>query len=327
MMPMKAVAYSTRSFEREYLAKANHKKHDITLITNALGMETAGYAAGKEVVIVFTNDDVSAGVIDKLATLGVKFIISRSTGTDHIDKSAAAMHGIEVFNVPAYSPQAIAEHTVGMAFALNRCLIKADKNSHGFNFTNEGLVGFNFFGKTIGLIGLGHTGQAVARIFLGLGCVVIAFDPFFPDEALNVKAVSMKDLLESSDVISLHLPLTESTRHIINAITIKQMKAGVMLINTSRGALVNTLDALAALRTGKIGYLGLDVYEHEHGLFFENHEDDIVKDPLLLKLMDFPNVLITPHQAYLTREALLQIADQTIKNMDMACIPDRHQQD
>ena len=314
---MKAVAYSVKTFEKEFLAKANQKKHDITLISNALNVETAISAEGKEAIIVFTNDDVSAKVISKLAMLGIKYIITRSTGNDHIDKEAAALHGIKVSNIPTYSPQAIAEHAVALAFALNRHLIKADQHSHHFDFRNEELIGFNFSGKTVGLIGLGHTGLAAARIFNGLGCHVIGFDPYFPEDAQHIQPVTLKALLVSSDIISLHLPLTPDTIYLINKLTLTQMKDGVMLINTSRGALINTLDALSALESGKLGYLGLDVYEHEQGLFFEDHENDMVRDPLLQILLNHSNVLITPHQAYLTKEALQEIANQTIENLDL----------
>ena len=314
---MKAVAYSIKPFEKEYLAKANEKKHDITLISNALSQDTAIYADGKDAVIVFTNDDVSAAVIEKLAKSGVKYIVTRSTGTDHINKEAAAQFGIKIANVPSYSPQAIAEHAVAMAFALNRHLVTADQHSHHFDFRNDELIGFNFAGKTVGLIGLGNTGKAVAKIFNGMGCKVIAYDPAFPADVPYVYPVTLDKLLITADIISLHLPLTPATKHLVKRETIERMKSGVMLINTSRGGLVRTTDVLAALKSGKIGYLGLDVYEFEKGLFFEDHEGDMVKDPLLHSLLNYPNVLITPHQAYLTKEALQEIADQTIKNLDL----------
>jgi D-lactate dehydrogenase len=314
---MKVVAYSIKPFEKEYLAKANQKRHDITLISNALSLDTASYAAGKEAVIVVTNDDVSAKVINKLASLGVRYIITRSSGTDQIDKAAAARHGIKWANVPAYSPQAIAEHAVVLALALSRHLIEADRDSHKFDFRNDNLIGFNFYGKTVGLIGLGHTGLAVASIYNGMGCRVIAYDPIFPVNAPGIESVGLEKLLAEADIISLHLPLSASSKHLINQATLDQMKDGVMLINTSRGAIVNTIDAIAALEKGKLGYLGLDVYEFEKGLFYEDHEDDVYKDPLLEKLMHYKNVLITPHQAYLTKEALQEIADQTIKNLDI----------
>jgi D-lactate dehydrogenase len=314
---MKAVAYSIKPFEKEYLAKANQKKHDITLISNPLGPDTAIYAEGKDAVIVFTNDDVSATVVEKLAALGVKFIVTRSAGTDHIDKDAAAIYGIKVANVPSYSPQAIAEHSVAMAFALNRQVVKADQHSHEFDFRNDGLIGFNFSGKVVGIVGMGNTGQAAASIYHGLGCQVIGYDPYFPRNLRYVKPVSLEYLLSTADVISLHIPLTPDTNHFIQKDTLDQMKDGVMLINTSRGMLVNTADVLKAVESKKIGYLGLDVYEFEKGLFFEDHKNDPIKDSLLKSLMNYPNVLITPHQAYLTKEALQEIADQTIKSLDL----------
>ena len=314
---MKAVAYSIKPFEKEYLAKANSKKHDITLISNALGPDTAIYAQGKDAVIVFTNDDVSAGVIEQLAGFGVKFIVTRSAGTDHIDQAAAAAKGIKIANVPSYSPQAIAEHAVGMAFALNRQMIKADQHSHEFDFRNDELIGFNFSGKTVGIIGLGQTGRAVAAIYNGMGCRVIGYDVQTPQDLQHVDQVSLEELLTTADIISLHIPLTKQTHHFINRETLKMMKPGVMLINTSRGLLVDTSAVLEALKNRKVGYLGLDVYEFEKGLFFEDHQHDQIKDELLVKLMSHPNVLVTPHQAYLTREALQEIADLTIKNLDL----------
>jgi len=313
---MKAVAYSIKPFEKEFLAKANQKKHDITLISNALSIDTAVFAEGKDAVIVFTNDDVSAAVIKQLANYGVKLIITRSTGTDHIDKQIAATYGINIANIPSYSPQAIAEHAVALAFALNRQIIRADKHSHYFDFRNDELIGFNFAGKTVGLIGLGNTGKAAAKIFNGLSCNVIAYDPAFSADVEHITPVTLEELLANADIISLHLPLTAATKHLIKNQTISQMKNGVMLINTSRGALIRTTDAIAALKSGKIGYLGLDVYEFEKGLFFEDHENDAVKDPMLHSLLNYPNVLVTPHQAYLTKEALQEIADKTIRNLD-----------
>lgn len=314
---MKAVAYSIKPFEKEFLAKANQKKHDITLISNPLTIDTAIYANGKDAIIVFTNDDVSAAVIDKLAELGVKYIVTRSFGTDHIDKEAAAKAGIKLSYVPSYSPQPIAEHAVALAFALNRKLIKADHNSHIFDFRSDDLIGFNFSGKTVGIIGLGATGIAAANLFKGLGCNVIGYDKFPPADISPVLPVSLEDLLAESDIISLHIPLTPQTKHLIQKGTLDKMKDGAMLINTSKGAIIKTSDLLLALESGKIGYLGMDVYENEKGLFFEDHQKDEEKDPLLTTLLAYENVLITPHQAYLTREALQEIADQTIQSLDM----------
>jgi D-lactate dehydrogenase len=314
---MKVVAYSVKPFEKEFLAKANQKKHDITLISNALNKHTVMYAEGKDAVVVFTNDDVSEPVIEKLAAMGIKFIATRSVGVDHIDKQAAAKYAIKIANVPSYSSQAIAEHAVALAFTLNRQIIKADRHSHVFNFRNDELIGFNFAGKTVGLIGLGNTGLATAKIFNGMGCTVLGYDIKFPKNNTYVKQATLNELLASADIISLHLPLTPLTKHFINADTLRQMKNGVMLINTSRGAVINTRDVLQALDTGKIGYLGIDVYEFEKGLFFEDHENDAEKDQLLQALMQRPNVLITPHQAYLTKEALQEISNKTIGNLDL----------
>lgn len=313
---MKAIAYSVKSFEKEFLAKSNQKKHEITLISNILNIETAVYASGKAAVLVFTNDDVSAPVIDLLAEMGVRYIATRSVGTDHIDLAAAARHQIEVCNVSDYGPQAIAEHTLALALALSRKLILANAHSHRYDFRNDELVGFNFSGKTVGIIGLGKIGQATAGIFSGMGCHVIANDPCFPQEFLLAESVSLDDLLTRSDIISLHLPLNVSTKHLINRQTLGLMKDRVMLINTSRGALINTLHLLYAIESGKVGYLGMDVYEYEKGLFFEDHEHDLVKEPLLRRFMQHANVLITPHQGYLTCEALQSIADKTIANLD-----------
>lgn len=314
---MKAVAYSIKPFEKEYLAKANRKKHDITLISNPLGPDTVIYAQGKDAVVVFTNDDVSATVIERLSAMGIRYIATRSAGTDHIDLQAAAVAGIKIANVPSYSPQAIAEHAVGMAFALNRQIMKADIHTHEFDFRNDDLVGFNFSGKTVGVIGLGYTGQAVAAIYAGMGCKIIAYDLQFPRKMRQIRQVSLEQLYETADIISLHLPLNTDTYHLIDRAALAMMKPGVMLINTSRGSLIDTPSVLEALENRKVGYLGLDVYEFEKGLFFEDHHQDAVKDELLVKLMSHSNVLVTPHQAYLTREALQEIADQTINNLDL----------
>jgi D-lactate dehydrogenase len=313
---MKVVAYSIKPFEKEYLALANKKKHELTFISNPLSLETAAFAEGKKAVVVFTNDDVSAPVVNLLADMKVKYIATRSTGTDHIDKEAAADRGIQLANVPAYSPQAIAEHAVALALSLNRHLIQANEHSHRFDFTLDGLIGFNFYGKTVGLLGLGKIGQAVAAIFNGFGCRVVGYDVAVTPDLRQIEVLSFDDVLRQSDIISLHAPLTSTSHYMINAATLALMKAGVMLINTSRGGLINTIDAIEALEQGKIGYLGMDVYEHEKNLFFQDHQPDLHKDPLLQKLLTHPNVIVTPHQAFLTGEALQQIANQTIECLD-----------
>jgi D-lactate dehydrogenase len=314
---MKVVAYSINPFEKEFLIRANQKKHDITLISNALSVDTAAYAEGKDAVLVFTNDDVSENVVNRLADLGVKYIATRSKGSDHLDKKTAGERGIKLANVPTYSPQAIAEHTVALALALGRKLVKANTNVHQFDFRLDDLLGFTFSGKTVGLIGMGEIGIATASIFKGMGCNVIGYDANIKSDHDHVPLTSLNELLAKADIISLHAPLTDQTRHIINKATIKLMKQNVMLINTSRGGLIHTADVVNALDSGKIGYLGLDVYEFEKGLFFEDHENDKGKDALLNKLISFPNVLVTPHQAFLTTESLQEIANQTIKNLDL----------
>lgn len=235
---MKVVAYSIKTFEKEFLAKANHKKHDITLISNPLSLETAAYADGKDGVIVFTNDDLSAPVVNRLADLGIKFIATRSAGTDHIDKETGVKRSIKIANVPDYSPQAIAEHAVALALALNRHVIQSNQNAHQFNFKLDGLTGFNFYRKTVGLIGLEHISQAAAAIFNGFGCRVVGFDVVLPSDLKSIEVLPLEEVLRQSDIISLHAPLTPATNYMIDASAIAKMKDGVMLINTSRGGLI-----------------------------------------------------------------------------------------
>ncbi|MNJ95570.1 D-lactate dehydrogenase [compost metagenome] len=312
---MKAIFYSTKVVEKDLLVKANDKKHDITLIPDMLNSETSKFAKDNNVVVVFTNDELTAPVIKRLAALGIKYILTRSAGTDHIDKEAALNHGIKIANIPAYSPQAIAELAVALALALSRHLILADQQCRLFNFSLDHLTGFNFYGKTVGLIGLGHIGTAAVPIFNGLGCKVLGYD-IYPKQINNIEFVDLDTLYSQSDIISLHVSLTPETKHMINEGTLKKMKKGVMIINTARGDLIKTTDALAGLKSGKIGYLGLDVYEFERGLFFEDHEIDGVRDFFLSELMEYPNVLISPHQGFLTKEALQEIAKQTIDILD-----------
>ena len=320
---MKVVAYSAKAFEKELLAKFNHKKHDITLISNPLSLETIEYALDKDAVLVFTNDDVSAPIVNKLADLGVKYIATRSTGTDHIDKQAAQKRGVKIENVPGYSPQAIAEHSVAMAMCLSRHLIQSSIRGRKFDFQLDGLTGFNFYGKTVGIIGLGNVGLATASIYIGLGCRILGYDVNYPKTLHSIEKTPLNELISQSDIISLHVPLTADTKYMIGMEEIETMKTGVMLINTARGGLINTEAALKGIENGKIAYLGIDVYEHEKSLFFEDHHDDEIKDPLLEKLIAFPNVLVTPHQAFLTDEALGQIAEQTIKNLDLWALNDQ----
>ncbi|MGI4805447.1 MAG: 2-hydroxyacid dehydrogenase [Janthinobacterium lividum] len=312
---MKAVAYSIRSFEKEPLALANQKKHDITLISNPLNLQTAIYADGKDAVLVFTNDDASEPVLKKLADFGIKFLLTRSTGTDQIDLNAAARFGIKVANIPSYSPYAIAEQSVALAMALNRKLVETVNQSRNFDFKSDNHVGFNFHGKTVGIIGLGMIGRATAAIYKGLGCEVLGYD--VADQTVSgIRQVDLETLFKQADIISLHAPLTPQTKYLVDKRSIALMKKGVMLINTARGALINTTDVLEALKKDHIGYLGIDVFEDENRLFFKDHQTDTFQNLLLKELLALPNVIITPHQGFLTQEALKQIAAKTISSLD-----------
>jgi D-lactate dehydrogenase len=313
---MRVIAYSVSSFEIEYLKSANKMKHEMVLKSEPLRIESAALAKGAEAVIIFTADDASEAIINVFSDMGIKYIVTRSSGTDHIDLIAAGKRGIKVANVPSYSPQAIAEQAVMLALALSRKLIDTSRMVHNYNFTIENHIGFNFYGKTVGLIGLGSIGKATAAIFKGLGCRVIAFDIDKEQEFEAIEMVSLEEIFKHSDIISLHAPSNKSTRYLINKESISKMKDGVMLINTSRGALINSQDVLAKLEDGKIGYLGLDVYEFEKGIFFEDHSNNPEKDGLLQKLINHKNVIITPHQGFLTHEALKEIAQIAMGNID-----------
>lgn len=313
---MKAIVFSTKKNEKESLSSANTGNHDLTWQTAALNSDTVQYAKGNQAILVFTNDEVSCSIIAKLADLGIQYIVTRSAGTDHIDFDAAATHNIQVSNVTGYPPFAVAEHAVALSLALSRHLVEADRNCKLYDFSLNHLTGFNLHGKTVGIIGLGNIGSVTGKIFCGFGCNVLGCDTDSAVAHDGIKRVDLDELLEKSDIVSLHVPLTSKTMHMIRSETIEKMKKGAMLINTARGALVNTRDVIAALTTGKIGYFGADVYEFEKGLFFEDHETDHVRDPLLTELMNHPNVLVTPHQGFLTFEALEYIAVQTMSCLD-----------
>jgi D-lactate dehydrogenase len=315
---MKTFFYSIKEFEKQYLIDANKEQHEITYSHQSLNKDTAILAAGCDAVSVFTNDVASAEVLEILRENSIRYIATRSVGTDHIDLVAAKQLGIEVGNVPSYSPYSIAEHSIGMMLTLNRKLILADENAHQYQFDLAPLIGYDMHGKTVGIIGLGEIGSIVTKILNGFGCKVLVYDvvkDYNKSLNLHFAYVSLESLLAESDIISLHVPFTPQTKYLINNETIAKMKDGVMLINTSRGGIVNTKDAIEALKTGKIAYLGLDVYENERGVFFKNHSEEEVKDQLLLELLSYQNVLVTGHQAFLTKEALTNIADKTIENL------------
>lgn len=316
---MKTTIFSTHKFEEPYLVKANNDKHHLKLLESRLTEETAILAAGSKTISLFTGDDASANVLEKLNAIGIQNIALRSAGFNHVDLAKATELDIRVARVPAYSPYAIAEHTMALILALNRKLIKAHNRVRDQNFSLNGLTGFDLNGKTVGVIGTGKIGSVFVKILHGFGCKILVQDIVEDENLINFYNVSYTDcetICKESDIISLHVPLTPSTKHLINAKHISMMKHGVMLINTSRGGLVDTKAVIEGLKTKKIGYFGIDVYEEEEGLFFEDHSDDILQDDVIARLMTFNNVLITSHQAFLTETALTNIAETTIYNLD-----------
>ena len=316
---MKVAVYSTHKFEKEYLEKAFSGKHDVKYISSPLTLETASLADGNEAVSIFVSDNASAPVLQILSKIGVKFLVLRSAGYNHVDLAEAKKLNIKVARVPEYSPYAVAEHTVALMLALNRKLIRAHNRVMEQNFSLDGLVGFDMNGKTVGIIGTGKIGSVAAKILHGFGCKILAYDQVESEELkqkYNVTYTDYETLLKQSDIITLQIPLTEKTKFIINKHSIEIMKTGVMLINTSRGKLVNTKDVIEELKSGHIGSFGIDVYEEEEGLFFEDHSEDILQDDTIARLMSFRNVLITSHQAFLTDTALKNIAETTVKNLE-----------
>jgi D-lactate dehydrogenase len=316
---MKTAVYSIHKFEKEYLLKANADRHDLVLIEARLSETSVPLADGCEAISIFTGDKATAPVLEALHQMGVKHLALRSAGFNHVDLVKAKKLNMQVARVPAYSPYAIAEHTVALMLALNRKLIRAHHRVMDLNFSLDGLVGFDMNGKTVGIIGTGKIGSVLARILHGFGCRILAHDKVENKELIEryqVEYTTCESLCKQSDIITLHVPLTESTRYIIDKHCIDKMKPGVMLINTSRGGLVNTKAVINALKVKHIGSFGLDVYEEEEGLFFEDHSEDILQDDTIARLMTFKNVLITSHQAFLTETALQNIAETTVTNLD-----------
>jgi D-lactate dehydrogenase len=314
---VKIAIFSAKKYDREFLSAANSSHHELRFFEPHLSEETAGLAAGFDAACVFVNDQVNAAGIARLSSLGVRLVSLRCAGYNNVDLAAAKKHGITVVRVPAYSPYAVAEHTIALMLALNRKVHRAYNRAREGNFALDGLVGFDMHGKTVGVIGTGQIGTVVAQILTGFGCPTLAFDPF-PNAAcrsLGVRYVELDELLAQSDIISLHCPLTPENKYTISADAIARMKNGVMLINTSRGALLDSVAIIEGLKSGKIGFLGLDVYEEEEAIFFEDRSGLILSDDVFARLLTFPNVIITGHQAFFTREALLNIAATTIDNI------------
>ncbi len=316
---MKVILFDAHGFEKDRFCDTNKNfNHDLTFFEGKLNSKSAMVATGYPCVCAFVNDKLDAEVLRLLAKQGTKLIALRSAGFNHVDLTEAIKLGIKVVRVPEYSPYSVAEHAMAMILTLNRKLHKAYNRVREGNFSLEGLVGFDLHGKTVGVIGTGKIGQVFLNIALGFGCKVSAYDRY-PDQALAERLgfsyVSLDELLKKSDIISLHVPLNSETKYIINEQALDLMKDGVMLINTSRGGLIDTKSLITRLKSGKIGAAGLDVYEEEQAYFFQDLSSTVLGDDLLVRLMTFPNVLLTSHQGFLTKEALENIAHTTLNNI------------
>jgi D-lactate dehydrogenase len=315
---MRIAVFSTKRYAREYLGSANDGHgHQLEFHESQLNESTVRLSDGAPVVCVFVNDDVSRPVLERLAADGARMVALRSAGYNHVDVDAAGELDIRLARVPAYSPNAVAEFTVGMILALDRKYHRAHARVREGNFSLEGLMGFDLAKRTVGIVGTGQIGLTVARILSGFGCDLLGYDPYPKDEVrdLGVSYVELDELLSSSGIITLHCPLTPETHHLIDERTLALVRRGVMIINTSRGALVDTEAAIEALKDGRIGQLGLDVYEEEGDLFFEDLSDQVIQDDVFSRLLTFPNVLVTGHQAFFTGDALSQIAETTLENV------------
>lgn len=315
---MHALLFSSQPYDQDSFSHAPAAAQLALHYQSArLSEDTAALAAGYEVVCAFINDDLSAPVLERLQAGGTRLIALRSAGYNHVDLVAARRLGLAVVRVPAYSPHAVAEHAVALILALNRRLHRAYNRTREGDFSLHGLTGFDLHGKTVGVVGTGQIGLAFARIMAGFGCQLLAYDPC-PNpqvQALGARYLDLPDLLREAQIISLHCPLTAQTQHLINPQSLASLQPGAMLINTGRGALVNTPALIDALKSGQLGYLGLDVYEEEAQIFFEDRSDLPLQDDVLARLLTFPNVIVTAHQAFLTREALAAIAATTLENI------------
>lgn len=317
---MRVAVFSSRDYERPFLDGANSalgpERHTLTHLGAALAGATAELARGHDAVSLFVGDDASAPVLRTLHGLGVRLLVLRSAGFNHVDVPEADRLGLTVLRVPAYSPYAVAEHAVGLMLTLNRKFHRAYARVREQNFALGGLMGFDMHAKTAGVVGTGKIGEVVCRILLGFGCRVLAADPVrnAACEAMGVRYVELDELFASSDIITLQCPLTPQTKHLINDLTLAKMKPGVMLINTSRGAVVDTRALIGALKRGHVGSVGLDVYEEEGDLFFKDLSAEVIQDDVFVRLLTFPNVLITAHQGFFTREAVTAIAETTVRN-------------
>lgn len=315
---MEVTIFSHHRFEQPFFNEANlAHRHVLHVFDTQLSTQTVSLARNFPAISCFVTDNLSGPVLSQLFEGGTRLIALRSAGFNHVDMGVARRLGMTVTRVPSYSPYAIAEFTVGLILTLNRKIHRAYARVREHNFSLDGLLGFDLHGCTVGIVGTGHIGTVFAQIMQGFGCQLLAVDPV-PNESctqLGVQYVSLPELYEQSDIISLHCPLTSATRHLIDEKAVARMKNGVMLINTGRGGLISTTTVISALKNGKIGYLGLDVYEQEENLFFQDLEETIIQDDVFARLQTFPNVIITGHQGFFTREALARIASETLKNI------------
>jgi D-lactate dehydrogenase len=317
---MNVTVFSAKPYDRRFIDAANAgaaRPHSITYLDVGLSSDTVTLARDAHAVCIFVNDRADAAVLEQLRAAGIRLVVLRSAGFNNVDLTAAQRLGITVARVPGYSPEAVAEHSVAMMLALNRNIHRAYARVRDGNFALDGLLGFDIHRRTVGIVGTGKIGVAVARIMKGFGCRIVAYDPFVNEEcvALGVQYLSLDELLATAHIITLHCPLTPETHHLIDTSAIARMQRGVMLINTSRGAVVETRAVIAALKSGAIAHLGLDVYEEEGDMFFRNLSNEVLQDDVFARLLTFPNVLITGHQAFFTAEALTAIAEVTLENL------------
>lgn len=316
---IRVAVFSSKHYDKEYLEIANKKfKFDLEFYEHKLSHKTAVTAQDYDAVCVFVNDEVNKQVLQKLAHYGVKILALRCAGFDNVDLAEAKKLGITVVRVPAYSPEAVAEHAVALMMTLNRRTHKAYQRTRDANFSLDGLTGFNMHNRTAGVIGTGKIGLAVIRILKGFGMQILAHDPYPNDTAvqLGAKYVELDELYANSDVITLHCPMSPENYHLLNKESFNKMKNGVMIINTSRGGLLDSTAAIDALKQTKIGALGMDVYENERDLFFEDKSNDVILDDVFRRLSACHNVIFTGHQAFLTQEALLNISETTLTNIE-----------
>lgn len=314
---MKVLAYCVRPDEMSSFEKFSKKyNHDLTIVKESFSPENANLAEGYDAVSILGNCTANRKAIEIIAKLGVKYIATRSAGYNNIDLEAAKENGIRVSNVPAYSPNAVGEFTVGVTLCLARNFKKAFKRVDSQDFSLAGLIGFELRNKTIGFIGTGRIGQTAIQAFSGFGCKMIGYDLYPNDNARKyLEYKSLDEVLEESDIISLHCPLTDDNFHLINNETIAKMKDGVILVNTSRGQLMDAKALIEGLKSGKIGGVATDVYEHEYGIFHNNHQNNIITDEVLLTLKSFPNVIVTPHYGFYTDEAVSNMVEFSLQNL------------